>query len=353
VGRAMKKGQTSNANFFTCWLNYKIEKLREIERLCSAIMDVLEIAEVPSKGIARVDIDEGETVNRDYAVIPPPLTDLDWGREDLWKLRRSDWDKAFDEMVRGEKIVYVGFRHWYTMNRGGRIRATPFFHEGDTNDVGLDSLWMQAHCVDTNHSLWIKTHYDENIDSFQTIRDDCMILSQLLESVDAAYDEKDFEAIEDTVNGVIQGAFTLIGTHDREHKITGKLHEYEMQEQERKKADEIMQEGRAKGGRVPKKNAAILEAVKEFIIERPQRIEQKAGAIARSFKRDYESSQPSEITVDSIKYDVYCDGKKVWSRSATGEKGKYHDKSISYSTFVTRYIPEAKRAVSASNRHKS
>lgn len=34
--------------FFDLWLNSKIEKLREIEHLCSAIMNVLEIAEKPS-----------------------------------------------------------------------------------------------------------------------------------------------------------------------------------------------------------------------------------------------------------------------------------------------------------------
>ena len=33
--------------FFNVLLNYKIEKLREIEHLCSAIMNVLEIAEKP------------------------------------------------------------------------------------------------------------------------------------------------------------------------------------------------------------------------------------------------------------------------------------------------------------------
>jgi hypothetical protein len=46
---------------------------------------------------------------------------------------------------------------------------------------------------------------------------------------------KIFKAIEDTVNGIIQGTFTLIGIHEQEHKITAKIHEYEAEAQKRKK----------------------------------------------------------------------------------------------------------------------
>ena len=89
-----------------------------------------------------------------------------------------------------------------------------------------------------DHPLWIQTPpYGDDIDSFRSIRDDCKMLPQLLESVDAlAHNEQDFRAIEDTVNGVIQGAFTLIGIHEQEHKITAKLREYEANAQKRKNA---------------------------------------------------------------------------------------------------------------------
>jgi hypothetical protein len=327
----MKKGQACNANFFNRWLNYKIEKLREIERLCSAIMNVLEIAEGPSNGIARLDIVEGETVNRDYAGVPPSLKDIDWG-------------KAFDKLARGEKIIYRGFRHWYAMNREGGTCVRRLFYNGQPGDLDKEGL---------DHPLWIQIPpYGENIASFQNIRNDCKILSQLLKYVDATYDGQDFKAIEDTVNGVIQGAFTLIGIHDKEHQITAKLREYEVREQERIKADEVMQKARKKGGEAPKINAAILEAVKEFIMENQKRIGQPAATIARSFKRKYDSSQPLEITVDSIKYDVYCDGQKVFSSCPMGNINKYHAKSIAYSTFTVRYITEAKRMLESSKSSK-
>ena len=200
-------------HFFNLWLNYKIEKLREIEHLCSAIMNILEIAEDPSNGITWDGIIEGETVNRDYASkIHPSLKGIDWG-------------KYFDKLRRGEKIVeYTDFRHWYGMEREGGTSVTLFFHTGDPNDI------------DINNPRWIQTYYGKNLGSFQAIRDDCKMLSQLLESDDAAYDEQDFKAIDDTVNGFIQSTFTLIGIHEQEHQITAKLREYEVKEQKRKQA---------------------------------------------------------------------------------------------------------------------
>ena len=291
----MKKGQTCNANFFNRWLNYKIEKLREIERLCSAIMDVLQIAEKPSwYGIRAKETGKGDCTEKKHS----PAKGIDWGN-------------IFDKKERGEKVVeYTDFRQWYAMILEAGPAFMRVFYKND--DLVKDDL---------DHPLWIQIPfpYGDNIDSFQTIRDDCKMLSQLLESKDTAYDEQDFKGIENTVNSFIQYAFTLIGIHDKEYQITPKLREYEMQEQERKKADEIMREGRAKGGGASSKNVAILEAVKEFIIENRQRSGQQATTIARSFKREYNSSQPLEITVGSIKYEIYCDGKRVWSQSATGK----------------------------------
>jgi len=318
----MKKGQTCNANFFNRWLNYKIEKLQKIERLCSAIMDALQIAEKPSwdgiraKGTGNGDWRAGKKYCSDKSIY---------------------YGNIFDKLKRGENIAeYTDFRQWYKMTYGSGGAVERLFYKG--GDLDKEGYY---------HPLWIPIPpYGENIDSFQTIRDDCRMLSQLLESVDAAHDEQDFMAIEDTVNGVIQGVFMLIGIHEQEHKITPKLKALAMREQ-------TDRERRVKGGSVSSKNVAILEAVKEFIIEDRQRIGQTAATIARSFKRKYDSSTPIEVTVDSVKYEVYCDGKEVCSRSTTGEKAKYHDKSIAYSTFLARYISEAKSEAKPSISKKS
>lgn len=101
---------------------------------------------------------------------------------------------------------------------------TLFSHMGDPNDVDIDNPG------------WIQNYYGGNLGSFQAIRDDCKMLSQLLESADAVYDEQDFKAIDDTVSDIIQSTFILIGTHEQEHQLTAKLHDYEVQEQKRNKA---------------------------------------------------------------------------------------------------------------------
>jgi hypothetical protein len=306
---AMLTGETGNSNFINLWRKCKIEKLREIEHLCSAIMDVLQIADDSSEGIPLDELSDGEMGNRKFA----------------YKLHlpvdRIDWAKRFGRLRIGKRIAGYGNEH-----------------EGDT----FKTLFRQ------DDSGWRQAFYREDLGSFPAIRNECKMMSQLLQSDMTGYGENGFKAIDGTVTFLVECTFALIGIHEQEHKISEKLQEYEMREQERKKADEVIQEGRVKGGRAPKKNAAILEAVKQFIIEKRRRIEQKAATIANSFMREYDSSDPFEITVDSTKYDVYCDGKRIRSRSSTGEKGKYHDKSIKYSTLLGKYIPDAKNAVSSS-----
>ncbi len=316
----MKKGQTSSANFFNIWLSYKIEKLQEIEHLCTAIMDVLQITDDSSDNITLDGLIEGEIGNRKFAAkIHFPIDTI-------------DWVKHFEKFRIGKRIAECkDLRHGHGKEQVGDFKT--LFHQHDPG--------------------WRQTCYGEDLGSFQAIRNDCRMMSQLLRTDVTGCGEMGFKAIDGTVTSLAESTFTLIGIHDKEHEITPKLREHEAREQERKKADEVMRKGRVKGGRVPKKNAAILEAVKEFIIEKRKRIGQKAATIARTFKVTYDSSQPLEITVDSIKYEVYCDGKEVCSRSATGKKGKYHDKTISYSSLMARYIPEAKTAVSSSNSLKS
>jgi antirestriction protein len=142
------------------------------------------------------------------------------------------WEGIFEKLEKGERfndIEYKDFRHWYGMNRESGTFMMRLFYKDKSVDLAKESF---------DHPLWIQIPpYSDDIDSFRSIRNDCKMLSQLFESVDAsAHDEQDFKAIEDTVNGVIQGAFTLIGIHEQEHKITEKLHEYEAQAQKRKQA---------------------------------------------------------------------------------------------------------------------
>ena len=100
-----------------------------------------------------------------------------------------------------------------------------------------------------------------------------------------------------------------------------------------------LQEGRKKGGRVPKRIEPILEAVRKYMTDNPKH---KTEQIVKGFKK-YTSSQPFELTVDSKKYEIYVDGKKVCCSSNKGNKDKYHDKSIQLTTFVKNYIYKAKK----------
>lgn len=336
----MNKGKNSKVNFFNLWLNHKVEKLREIERLCSAIMRVLNIAEKPSSDVAWCDV-EGLTDNCDIPYRKPP--ELKWDdNSQSWKvwndnsqsfeeiimpnwkerLKQIDWGEVFDKQKRGEKTVYGGFRHWHSLHREyGTFMRYVFVPEDD------------GKADDTHKYPLIRSWYHESLDSFQSIRDDCNLLSKLLKAGD--YDEQDFRNIEDTVIDCIEGAFMLIGLYEEKHGIAQKLRDLEALEKAR----------RVKGGTAKKENAAILEAAKKFILENPKLLDRHNTDIARNFKKTYKSSNPLVITADKMEYEIYCDGKKVCSTSATGITGKYHDKSISYTTFIARYISKAKSMI--------
>jgi hypothetical protein len=109
-----------------------------------------------------------------------------------------------------------------------------------------------------------------------------------------------------------------------------------------------MKEARVKGGRASKKNMAILGAAKQYILLKSTRIKEPVITIAKSFNRAYNSSTPCEIKIDSNVYEIYCDGNKICSTCNTEKRNKYHDKSISLSTFAAKYIPEAKRELNSS-----
>lgn len=84
--------------FFNVWLNYKIEKLREIEHLCSAIMNVLEIAEKPSW--PSWDCLRGKKLSTTGRKHSPT--------EAIY------WECIFEKLEKGEKLnefEYKDFRH--------------------------------------------------------------------------------------------------------------------------------------------------------------------------------------------------------------------------------------------------
>ena len=220
----MKK-KMENIDFFELWLNRKIEKMQQIEQLCSAIMDVLEIPPKPSG-----DFIGDKAVDDDFKEIEH------YGTNGIkWKEMFSE---MFYKMQRGEKVVeYKDWRKWYEFERTGGMAVNRLFYNETSDNLDTE---LQKDIAE--NPLWIETPpYGASLDSFRAIRQDCEILSNFLKIDDTIFDEKDFGAIEHTVNGFIQGVFTLIGVHDQElqdkqSEIKEKLLYYEDRDRQRKQA---------------------------------------------------------------------------------------------------------------------
>lgn len=131
--------------------------------------------------------------------------------------------------------------------------------------------------------------------------------------------------------------------------ITGRF--YYTMGYHRLKSEEYV--GRKKGGNAPKMNSVILDAVKKFILTNPKRINEANFTIANTFQKTHKDRNPIEIKLDSVKYEVYCDGGKIISSCLSNRKDKYHEKSIAYSTFLGRYISKAKSEIKPSNSHNT
>ena len=106
-----------------------------------------------------------------------------------------------------------------------------------------------------------------------------------------------------------------------------------------------MQEARRKGGRAKKINEVILEAVKQYILAKPNRIKESSELIAGQFTRKLKDQQYTKVTVNSRDYEVCFENEKISTFCNKYKKDKYHDKSISYSTFLRYYISEAKKRI--------
>jgi len=275
------KEQNHDVDFVKMWLNCKIEKLQEIESLCSAIMDVLEIPEIPPKPSSS-GIRRGVTANSDHAVEKlsrAEFIDL----EDIFS-------KMFDKIQRGEKLIeYTDWRQWYEFERSGGFAVNRLFYK--TSDTLDDELRQDI----SENPLWIEIPpYGMGLDSFSAIRHDCEIVSELLKIDDMTFCKKDFDAIEHTVNGFIQGVFMLIGFHEKEHDIKGKLAEMYK--------EDLATRG-SHGGSAEKIKQPILQSVILFLNEQPNRLQKSARIICDAFIRAHK--EPKEIVFGGVDYDVY------------------------------------------------
>jgi len=158
---------------------------------------------------------------------------------------------------------------------------------------------------------------------FKIIYDDCVDMVKFLENVK----QLDHPCLLSLFSGI--------------HKIEGRfryLMGYHRMDYEGRKP-------KAKGGRAPKKNFAILEAVQQFISENPKL--KTASTIGERFKKYCKQHTPCIVTVNSRKYEVFYAANNIYSYDSgtPRRKGKYHDKSIAYTTFTARYISEAKKTL--------
>lgn len=95
-----------------------------------------------------------------------------------------------------------------------------------------------------------------------------------------------------------------------------------------------------KGGKTPKKNRAITEAIKIFLNTDSKTLDAHDDKIIKRFARKFISNTPCSFKLDGKPCEVYCDGEKV--HSSIGSKAK---KSIKLSTVKRSYLPAVKKTI--------
>ena len=109
----------------------------------------------------------------------------------------------------------------------------------------------------------------------------------------------------------------------------------------------------AKGGRNPKINKPILEALGRYLADNPKVSEMRNSEILIRFKRKIKQS-PIEVVVDGQRFNISFYSDKTTGHDLIiskpcerydGKKVNNIGKSIACSTFVTRYIPCAKKTI--------
>jgi hypothetical protein len=112
---------------------------------------------------------------------------------------------------------------------------------------------------------------------------------------------------------------------------------------------QMLREAGQRGGQKSKENKPILEAAKKYLQDPTQKLSEKTNeGIAKKFRNEYKENKPMTITIDNAKWEVFCQGEIISSRSGErydGRKAKNEEKSITYSTFWKTYIPKAKKLI--------
>jgi len=102
-----------------------------------------------------------------------------------------------------------------------------------------------------------------------------------------------------------------------------------------------------KGGQKPKFTQPILEAIKIFIIKRTKTQNWSNTQIEKFFFKKIKEKDPMIITIEKIKWEVFCADEHVISRihESYGAKDNNKEKLIAYNTLLNIYIPKAKKAI--------
>ena len=108
----------------------------------------------------------------------------------------------------------------------------------------------------------------------------------------------------------------------------------------------------AKGGRNPKINKPILEALEKYLADNPKVSEMRNSEILIRFKRKIKI--PTDVVVDGRTFNISLYSDKTTGHDLIickpcerydGKKANNIERSIACSTLVTRYIPCAKKAI--------
>lgn len=99
-----------------------------------------------------------------------------------------------------------------------------------------------------------------------------------------------------------------------------------------------------KGGKASKIKKPILQAISEFLTEKPKRMEQSTEEICSNFLKAYKGKDKGkEVKIDNQDYDVFYDNKKIYYKLFNDRNTS--EKSITLNTFKNTYIPRAKKEI--------
>jgi hypothetical protein len=128
--------------------------------------------------------------------------------------------------------------------------------------------------------------------------------------------------------------FRQIDVDDAEYEGKIKLPEKPQEEMSLSEAGKI-------GGTVPKRNPAIIEALRIYLTENQDKLDKSNEEISRYFCKKYRDDNACHVTVDGHGWEVECYDKYIFVKDVTGKK---KDKSIK-STTLRNYISVVKKRI--------